>query len=65
MNKQEISMEYLQVKSDIKAHLTLVQVLMNHIQTSRNELETLNTRSKELHKQLEELADDGKKTEQE
>lgn len=62
MDKQKLSVEYLQVKSDIKAHLTLIQILMNHIKVSKTELENLTEKSKDVQKQLEELINDKKET---
>lgn len=63
MDKQELSKEYLKTRSEIQAHLTLVQILMGHIQVSRQELETLNQKAEELQKQLEGLNDDKQETE--
>lgn len=48
MDKKELEAKFIQTKSDIKAHMTMIKQYADAIQNSRNKLD-------ELKKELEEI----------
>jgi len=62
---KELEEEYLQVKSDIKAHTTMIKMYADSIQNSRSKIDELSVQLTELQKEYIELTGktEGKKDE--
>jgi len=52
---KQLEIEYIQVQSDIKAHVTMVKTYLDQIQTSKDTIEKLGKRLTELQEQYQTL----------
>ena len=52
---KELEIEYIQIHSDIKAHVTMVKTYLDQIQTSKDTIEKLGKRLTELQEQYQTL----------
>jgi archaellum component FlaC len=52
---QQLEIEYIQVQSDIKAHVTMVKTYLDQIQASKDTIEKLGKRLVELQEQYQTL----------
>jgi len=54
LTKDQLISQFLQVKAEVKAHITLVQLMLGHAQQSRQKLDQLNQFLLTLEQQIKE-----------
>ena len=52
---KQLEIEYIQIQSDIKAHVTMAKTYLDQIQVSKNTIEKLGKRLIELQEQYQTL----------